>query len=173
MGWSYNCNPSFDKKALIAELTAPNALSPGYTMLRSMIVGNNHWYTYSSPDGSIAIGLNLMAGGGRIMGWGYKGISEDMGPCEKNCPLSLLNACTEPRGYAIEWRERVRAYHAAKKTKPAITEGSVIQFGAHCYKLLHRQANPRKGWVAERVSDSARYRMPLSYIAKSNFLDAA
>lgn len=52
--------------------------------------------------------------------WGYKDIDESMGPCEVNCPLSYLNlAGGDPEGYAKEWRERVRAFHA-EKVKPQV-----------------------------------------------------
>ena len=47
--------------------------------------------------------------------WGYKDVSEDMGPCEANCPPSYLEMAplAEHHGeHAESWRERVKAYWA-------------------------------------------------------------
>lgn len=42
-------------------------------------------------------------------GWGYKVIDEDAGPCAKNCPVRLLDACSPPASAgAARWREQVR-----------------------------------------------------------------
>ena len=61
------------------------------------------------------------------MSWGYKDMEETMGPCEVSCPLGYLDMVPEPKcaadcpkdGHGHEWarlwRQRVRAYHAAKK----------------------------------------------------------
>lgn len=66
-------------------------------------------------------------------GWGYKDMSETMGPCEVDCPLSVLDAA-DPidvvysdwpdtpeggRAWARGWREKVRAYHAEKAASRA------------------------------------------------------
>jgi hypothetical protein len=47
-------------------------------------------------------------------GWGYKDITEDMGPCELSCPISYLEMVPDPGGYATAWREKVRALHNLK-----------------------------------------------------------
>jgi len=47
-------------------------------------------------------------------GWGYKEMTEHMGPNYYNCPLSFLNECPPPPpeddkdGMAADWREGVR-----------------------------------------------------------------
>jgi len=42
-------------------------------------------------------------------GWGYKPISEDMGPAYYDCPLAYVKAVEEfePLAYAAEWREKI------------------------------------------------------------------
>lgn len=48
--------------------------------------------------------------------WGYKDMEESCGPGVSNCPLKYLDMVPCPEGgYAKEWRERVRAYWAARK----------------------------------------------------------
>jgi len=49
-------------------------------------------------------------------GWGYKDVSEDMGPYYHDCPLSLVAKATEPQNeWSAAWRERVKNHHAALK----------------------------------------------------------
>ena len=87
-------------------------------------------------------------------------MSEQSGPYYYDCPLSLLDKASEANTEnAIEWRAKVRQHHAAKaQKKQAIVAGTVVQYGAHQYTLV-RPAGPRKGWIADRVSDGCRFRM--------------
>lgn len=164
MGWSFAMSPSHDKKACVARLTAPGRYSPGYTALRHSVVGNHLWTLLECPDGRITIALDLMAGGGKQgMGWGYKGVDEESGPYVYDCPLSLLDAASEPVGYAIEWRLRVRAWHAKKRSDKCFA-GRVVDYGGHRYRL-DNPAGPRKGWAATRLSDGLRFRINAKQLA--------
>lgn len=66
---------------------------------------------------------------GLTLGW--KEMSEDMGPCEAECPLSIMELLDplgddEKDAYAREWRKNVRAHHARRKAKPK--PGDVVLF---------------------------------------------
>ena len=89
--------------------------------LRKFFSGNDMWslWEHAYLDGSKPterfIVLHMIRcwgrGDGRI--WGYKDVSEDMGPNQTNCPLAFVNAATEPlNDYSREWREKVRAHNA-------------------------------------------------------------
>lgn len=61
----------------------------------------------------------------RGMGWGYKDMSERMGPFESNCPLKYLDMAP----VADEaWRERVRATHEARRKRSALKLGVGVRF---------------------------------------------
>lgn len=63
------------------------------------------------------IACDLMQGQ-RGYGWGYKDMSEDMGPHYYTCPLSYLEQVPAPNGeYSKGWREKVKAYHARRNRK--------------------------------------------------------
>lgn len=171
MGWSFSCNRSFGKAELVAKLRAGGYLSQGYEMLESTVRGNNFWFLMRNPDGRVTIGLTLMKSGGKDYGWGEKGLSEEMGPTALDCPLGYLDKASSPEGYAIEWREKIRAYHAAKQNRPKATAGAVVRFGEHDYKLIE-PAGERKGWRVVRVSDGAPFRMPASHLSRATFLQA-
>ena len=48
--------------------------------------------------------------------WAIKVLDESSGPCNVDCPLSFLDGLPEPVGYAAQWRQRVRDFHATKVT---------------------------------------------------------
>lgn len=49
--------------------------------------------------------------------FGYKDMSEDMGPIESDCPAAILDLLTPTtRQYALDWRARCRANAALRRT---------------------------------------------------------
>lgn len=165
MGWSFNCSASIGRKQLIEQLRDPSRFSAGCTIVRSSVVGNHHWYLLRDPKGNVSIGLDLMAGGGKGSGWGYKSLDESSGPYYFDCPLSFLDEASAPTHYAAEWRESARKHHAAKAAiKPRA--GLVVMYGGHQYKLV-RPAGPRKGWEVIALPWGGEYRMKAAQLAKS------
>ncbi|MFP1132919.1 DUF6927 domain-containing protein [Asticcacaulis sp. W401b] len=59
--------------------------------------------------------------------FGYKDMTEDMGPVESRCPAGILDLLTETKSdYALAWRERCRAGSKVRaKAKPSA--GCVIR----------------------------------------------
>lgn len=113
-------------------------LAEGKT-LAHRTVGANLWTVkeYTSGDGAPARIIVLYLLKGHRDGWGYKPVSEDMGPCETNCPLALFTiAGPPPEGYAVEWRDRVHAARAANSAKRAaiarFTVGQKVQLVPGC-----------------------------------------
>lgn len=168
MGWSFSCNRGHGRKELIAELRAPGRWCEGGKMLRSSVVGNHHWYVVEVNGGRRFIGLDLMAGGGKDSGWGYKGLSESCGPSAIDCPVSFFADVSVPEGdYAKGWREKVIANQAAQKAKKqALVAGSVVRYGEHEYRLVCPVA-PRKGWQVLRVSDGQAFRMQAQQLSRA------
>lgn len=62
--------------------------------------------------------------------FGYKDMSESMGPCESECPARILDLLTATQNtYALAWRERCRAClldRAALAAKPTPKPGDVV-----------------------------------------------
>lgn len=170
MGWLFSYSIT-NRKDMLSHLRRPERFVPDNELLRSSAVGNNHWYLCRHlPTGRVWIGLDLMKGGTRRdPGWGHKDMDESVGPCEVNCPISYLDEASEPEGYAVEWRQRVREFHARKKARPRPAPGTVVEYGPHRYRL-REPAGPRKGWYVDRVEDGARFRMRAQQLAHSTFV---
>ena len=165
MGWLFSY-VDVGRKAHIESLTSKRHFGEDYEPLEHRVVGNNVWQlVLHKPTGRKLITLDLIAkerGGG----WGYKGLDEDMGPVEVNCPLSLLNKASPVTGsYAVDWRERVRAYHARRKTAKPVA-GMVVKYGGLEYRL-DRPYAPRKGWSVTRLQDAMQFRMNAHQLAEA------
>lgn len=156
MGWSFSCNTSHGRKDLIEQLRRPSRFGPDTELLQACAIGNHHWYL-ARTKGVTWIGLDLMQGGGRTMGWGYKNMDESCGPNYYDCPISYLDKASEPTGYAIAWRAEVCRQHALLAAIPTPKAGLVITYGGHQYKLLDKLGY--RGWSADRVSDGYRFRL--------------
>lgn len=165
MGWSFEMFPR-SRKEFIDSLTTQRHFSPDYEPIRARVVGNHVWQLVRQVSANRTfICLDLIAKD-RNGGWGYKGLSEDMGPVAVDCPLSLIDAASEPiNDYARAWREKVRAYHAKRKTGKPVA-GAVVTYGGNQYKLIEPWA-PRKGWKVTSVPYGIEYRMSARQLAKA------
>jgi len=163
MGWSYGWN---SKKELVNYLK--DGFSKGYTPVRSSLVGNHLWsLVQRDEDQSKFISLSLIAC--HEGDWGYKGISEDMGPSYYDCPLNLLNEATEPQGgYAKEWREKALAYHENQKARPEYAAGQIWVLDDVPYKLIEK-AGLRRGWRVISKANGQTYRMPFTYLKQARY----
>ena len=165
MGWTY-CWEMRSRQAMLTYLRRSTRLVDHWEVLKSTAVGNNHWYLYRNTEtGRVSIGLDLMAGGGKD-GWGYKDLSEDCGPGQVNCPLSYLDQASEAVGYAVEWRQKVREFHAKRAERPTLAVGLRVIYADVEFKLL-KSAGPRLGWNVVRISDGRQFRMKAAQLARS------
>ena len=118
MGWS--SSGYRDKASFVASLTDPARYSQGTRPIKTQLIGNSLWTLAQTADGVRRIYLDLLEYWPQSNEWASKGISEDMGPCYYDCPLSFLKAATPSTSpYAIKWRQKVLASHAAKKSATA------------------------------------------------------
>ena len=131
MGWLFGWNT---RKELIENLVSGN----GVKTLKHCMVGNNMWAVqeYDRTDGTTArfICLYMMKGRNYSRdGWGYKDVSEDMGPYETSCPASYLDLVPDPGGYATEWRARVLS--RALKAEQKFSVGQMVKVWGKTYTV--------------------------------------
>lgn len=124
MGWDFYSRLS--KEAMIEDICRKSENEAGIWETIAKSLRGNHLWTVrqmttkvdGQPFHSVRyIVLYLLA---KHEGqWGYKDISEDMGPFVYDCPLKFLkmaNECfTANEKYAVKWRKAVRDAVMAKK----------------------------------------------------------
>ena len=79
--------------------------------------------------------------------WGYKPVSEDMGPCDTACPIKYLDEADEPSNdYAREWRAKVRRRAAERASKrPRAGELWKLKNGCRPPQVRILSARPLRG----------------------------
>lgn len=144
MGWTFNINPGQTKADFVRECLA--LFRSPCTVERHAVVGNHLWAIVAHPEMGREIVLFLMQkarSSARLGegGWGYKDMTESMGPCYYTCPLAFLDAVPVPEGeqrgaWARAWRDKVRAYHASKASKrkalAGLREGCTVRLVEGC-----------------------------------------
>jgi hypothetical protein len=124
MGWTYQCEGGMSLKNFIAERVKTEENENGkWEYIKHALRGRCLWSIMvhtnkkTNPYTVTKIIAVDLIGGSEKNGWGYKDMSEEMGPCFYTCPLSYLDEVPDPGSYATEWRKAVREYHAKIKTQ--------------------------------------------------------
>jgi len=148
MGWLFGWDT---RKQLIDHLVNGN----GVKTLAHCFKGNDMWAVqeYQREGGPLIRFICLYMLRGRSDqrdGWGYKDVSEDMGPYQTSCPLSYLELVKDfpPTGYAIEWRQKVVERHALASRK--LEPGQRIRLYSKDYTV--ERVIPRRGYA---INDDA------------------
>ena len=180
MGWLFGWD---SRKALISHLldnfgswsgtNETTGVTSSHKMIAHCFKGNNMWFvieTTHTKDGTSDthrwIGLNLMQRGGHPAEWGYKDISEEMGPCECNCPLAYLELAplSEHNQDRYGWRNKVRAYWAQREkgrelaAKLVRGQEFISGYGNRYYFIEHGHYS-QKGYVIGENAAGHRYRI--------------
>jgi hypothetical protein len=133
-----------------------------YKCLRHAAVGNVLWSVWevTGPGEQVwrYIGCDLLARE-RGYGWGYKDLSESMGPCYYSCPPAYLNLVPPANP---EWRAQVRAWHAARHRKVAV--GDVLVFEGLAIPEVRVIEKHGRRLIGEYAG--CRYRLPPRVLAR-------
>ena len=167
MGWLYT--EGYTKQDVIDDvIRAWPRDNPTNICLNKCIRGNRLWTLWERDvagdiDRYIVLFLLMKDGG---YGWGYKDITESMGPVYYDCPLKYVDASTCDDSYAPEWKGKVRDFHASKrKVKDYIKSlkpGDIVTLKEGCNpdKLTVMSTRPFIG-----VFGGTRYRISQSHVA--------
>lgn len=87
--------------------------------------------------------------------FGYKDMTESMGPCEAQCPQRILDLLTPTdNANALEWRQRCRANLALRAT---VRSGVVITLHGQDYRVCAQLG--RRGFLIETMDSAQRFRL--------------
>ena len=150
MGWLFGFNsPSEIRRDLNSQRTSTKLLAQ-----KATAYGRHLWSVYETPAGERFINLDLIERGHDGV-WGYKSMSEDMGPCTYDCPLDLLDLAGETTNeYAKKWRESVRAHHASKSRK--FVPGQLVSLYGKIYRI---EDTVKRSYMVRQIENGRSYRM--------------
>jgi hypothetical protein len=136
MGWSYGWK---SKEELIRHLLAPEGYNPGTQILASRLPngGRELWILFQRPNGEKVIAVELLERIGAE--WGYKSMSESMGPYYYQVPLEWLG---QVPAVNLEWRRQVYAAREALLKKAAAEFSKVMETA----KKSHEIEMARRAW---------------------------
>lgn len=145
MGWTsyhakyYKSNGEIDRKAECDAYFLESLNSGYYKVLKSAVVGSVYYAAVQSlkrysdkrdadgnrteediPEGerkTWAAVILTRLDSRDYFNFTYKEMSEDCGPCENKCPVSILKLLSETDDeFALEWRKRCWKYHESRKS---------------------------------------------------------
>ncbi len=185
MGWlymSYMDGFSTPKAYLDNQFTFSNDQGNS-KVLKSSMVGKTYYAAVEQilhlDDGDkkrdvfalICLTNHTPSGGRDGLVFGYKDMTERMGPVEAQCPVSILDLLMPTTSeYALEWREKCRAYAAKQKAiraMPKLAEGQRIEFkkpvtftdGTKHSRFLTTRLPRKRGLVFQALDNGRFYRI--------------
>jgi hypothetical protein len=125
MGWTFFNASGKPSEILTREFTqVPSEKYPSEFKVLDQSMRGRVWYGViesTNPEGIKRVYGMICLWTLRRGEFGYKELGEDMGPYYYDAPLRIVNLLDElspkPLGFALKWRESVRAYHAHQKSK--------------------------------------------------------
>lgn len=141
MGWTwyhadYYKNGKVDRKRELDEHFTWKEEPRTVTVVKSSMVGSVYYAAIRSQNETngtdITFGLVCLTGtdSREYFNFGYKDMTDDMGPGYYDCPKGILDLLTEPSNeWAAEWRENCRKRKETKRNGiSSLPFGSIIEF---------------------------------------------
>ena len=110
MSWMYSSS-WFSKKEIVRHILDDDTW---HKPIKHSLRGNHLWVVFENtnperpPDEHGRYICLFLLASQRNYGWGYKDITENMGPHEIDCPVSFFDLVPDPGSFATKWRAKVR-----------------------------------------------------------------
>lgn len=139
MGWlNYHIekdfNGKFDKKGELDKMwnqkehrDCNGTHYPELKVLKSSMIGSTYYAAIKSilrgEETIYAVVVLTSIDNTRYDNFGYKSMTEFYGPCQYQCPISILKLLTPTKDeYALEWRKKCYEYHNKKNQKDSLNK---------------------------------------------------
>ena len=131
MGWTFYEKPRDVKTDLDRGLTWENAEGKRRVLVSAIVAAREYYAAveHTKPDGTREVWaatylLQFVPKATDGCTFGYKDMTEHMGPYIWRCPVRILDLLTETDNeYANRWREKCREYHAHRAAAPKLAPG--------------------------------------------------
>ena len=168
MGWLYSDRWQSQKE--VEEHLTVQIGQAGYKVLDKSSSWGEFYALCEHPNGQRDIFVALIKGTKpsryKCGEFGYKDMSESMGPCYYNCPERILAKSTDQSEYAVAWREKCRKLRKEKslqtKVLKALKEGDKLltSFGELIFMYHYKSTQ----FVAKRVDSGKVFRYNVKHI---------
>lgn len=162
MGWLFTEGRT--KAELITHLTEGDSKIRTH---RKCVRGSTLWAVQENTDYPGLFIIAYLLRRERGYGWGYKPVSESMGPAELSCPVGYLDAVpVADSAYAQPWRDRVRQRQAENnRRRNAVANASpgdriILPDGAVHQTLALVSKKPLIGMA----DDGSHWRVPQRFV---------
>jgi len=171
--------------------TAKGASTP-HRCLAQSLRGNDLWTVWETESEGRTlrfINLNIIGydkgAGGYTPGWGHRDYGESSHPYHYGCPLKFLAMVTpemsQPGWICEEWREKVRAFHAAaserrkqsKTIKGQMTVGATLELAPRWKIRSVTITAILDDWTYGMGPDGINYRLKPRHLVGAKILPAA
>ena len=142
MGWTSAA--SWKKKGDVVKAILSECYGPSRIVVEQKSTGSGLWLLVCDSAGILRIDFFL------IEKCAYKDMTESMHPYFYDCPLAFLEAAPE---VCAEWREKVRAFHAAK-ARTFKADDRVTIFGEK-YTVVGPY---KRSWLVRRHKDGREFK---------------
>lgn len=176
MGWTYAFQRPADPKAVLNGLLTWSDARGRRRVLDSAIVRLRVYYAaveHIDPDGArqvwAAVFLVDFRRGADGLAFGYKDMTEHMGPVVSECPERILRRLTplsdaeDPQGWARAWRERCWAHLTARQARRLVDGALVKTKGAFALPSgdcdLFTAVRSGRSWRFRASTDGRLYRL--------------
>lgn len=139
MGWLFHLDPIDDPLAYLKAKYNYNCDTHTLETLDGARAGNTVYLAVRSTDKetgqSFVFAAVILIRNTKKDGFGYKDMTESMGPCECQCPRRIMRLLTPVTdiphpGYTADWRARVAAWHdenhKRRQKRDSLRVGSVV-----------------------------------------------
>jgi len=119
MGWTSTVASCYKNGKVDVKLEMDTLCGKNYQVLKSSMVGSTYYGALKNVQTGVVFCAVILTSTKTYNGFNlsYKDMTEDEGPCERKCPMGILNLLTPTDNqYAIEWRNACREYHNKKNS---------------------------------------------------------
>jgi hypothetical protein len=154
MGWLYQHDPISDPVAHLTTLFDHDGAETTNKVLAASRVGSTVYMAVKCTDKAtgkyFVTAAVILISNTQKHGFGYKDMTESMGPCECACPDRIMRLLSPVEdlpypGYAAQWRARVAAHKQAAAAQTAVRASLV----PGCLVTLERAVSFRGGTTAK------------------------
>ena len=191
MGWTGNHaefykNGTVDRKAECDNIMNGNTTDKDgntvakFEVLKSAMVGSTYYAAIKrtrvdTGEEPVVFGIVCLTSVDMkdYFNFNYKDMSEDMGPSESKCPLSILKLLTKTENeYANQWRNRCREYTESKKdnfSSGNLKVGSIIEIDLKDSPINFSSLKFKKVYGKVRIENKQIKRMSTKWVSIDSF----